>query len=290
MWSSSVTPSNHQTFDPWNTSSTGHQVSETPSSSITSWRRIRAAKLAHQFDPPRQPQSVQKSQSKGAEVWKWVPEPEATRHQLGCRDIRSYLGVRKRPRPRLESGGDDADGTGEKKRIRQAETNNNEQQKEPGMGDGERGVLVDGGARHRLDSGGPGSGDPTPKKGIFTGTTVYVNGSTLPLISDHRLKHLLVTGGATLALSLERKSVTHVIVGRPCSGPAGSGGGLAGGKLNREIERAGGQVKVVNADWCAFYLPSHVAFGVWLAGWLTDCSGSWSRIKRLNAFLKQTLL
>lgn len=93
--------------------------------------------------------------------------------------------------------------------------------------------------------------------GIFDGLVIYVNGSTHPLVSDHRLKHLLVENGARMSIHLGRRQVTHVILGRP-SGPsshgrgstAGAGGGLAGGKLEREIRRVGGcGVKYVGVEW-----------------------------------------
>lgn len=92
-----------------------------------------------------------------------------------------------------------------------------------------------------------------PGKKILTGATIYINGSTMPLISDHKLKHLLVSHGAKLSLVLSR-SVTHIIIGRPNSphsvgASKGAGGGLAAGKLQKEIERCGRGVKVVGVEW-----------------------------------------
>lgn len=87
---------------------------------------------------------------------------------------------------------------------------------------------------------------------ILDGLVVYVNGSTHPAISDHRLKRVLVENGARVALHLARRQVTHVILGRPAraGGGAGAGGGLAGGKLEREIRRVGGcGVKYVGVEW-----------------------------------------
>ncbi|KAF7170550.1 hypothetical protein CNMCM5623_002957 [Aspergillus felis] len=43
------TPTNHDFFDPWNSSATGHQRAENPYSNTTSWRETRRAKLAIQF-------------------------------------------------------------------------------------------------------------------------------------------------------------------------------------------------------------------------------------------------
>ncbi|TPX18432.1 uncharacterized protein E0L32_011673 [Thyridium curvatum] len=88
-----------------------------------------------------------------------------------------------------------------------------------------------------------------PRK-IFDGLVVYVNGSTHPLVSDHRLKHLLAEHGARMSIHLGRRQVTHVILGRPVAGGGGAGGGLAGGKLEREIRRVGGcGVKFVGVEW-----------------------------------------
>ncbi|XHG02850.1 hypothetical protein AWENTII_006175 [Aspergillus wentii] len=99
----------------------------------------------------------------------------------------------------------------------------------------------------------PSTSTPTEtKEKPLSGTTIYINGSTMPLISDHRLKHLLVANGATIAISLARRSVTHVIVGKPNTGAGkgvGAGGGLAATKLQSEIDRCARGVKVVGAEW-----------------------------------------
>nr|POE48090.1 hypothetical protein CFP56_01418 [Quercus suber] len=84
---------------------------------------------------------------------------------------------------------------------------------------------------------------------IFANLTVYINGSTAPAVSDHRVKHLLSNHGANLSIALGRRTVTHVIVGRPSSS-GGSGGGLSGTKLQKEISRTGGKtVKFVGVEW-----------------------------------------
>ncbi|KAH8840698.1 hypothetical protein MCOR27_005429 [Pyricularia oryzae] len=95
-----------------------------------------------------------------------------------------------------------------------------------------------------------------PRGGIFDGLVIYVNGSTHPLISDHKLKHVLAENGARMTIHLGRRQVTHVILGRPAAssapskGISGAGGGLAAGKLEREIRRVGGcGVKFVGVEW-----------------------------------------
>ena len=89
------------------------------------------------------------------------------------------------------------------------------------------------------------------KKGIFDGLVIYINGSTHPLMSDHRLKHVLAENGARLSLHLGRRQVTHVILGKPSgSSRTGAGGGLSGTKIEKEIKRIGGcGVKYVGVDW-----------------------------------------
>ncbi|KAF7719451.1 Uncharacterized protein PECH_005266 [Penicillium ucsense] len=85
---------------------------------------------------------------------------------------------------------------------------------------------------------------------IFTGTTIYINGSTLPQISDHKLKSLLAENGATVAIAMARRSVSHVIIGQPGTTGHGCGGGLAARKLQGEIERGGWKgVRIVGVDW-----------------------------------------
>ena len=93
---------------------------------------------------------------------------------------------------------------------------------------------------------------------IFNGLTFYINGCTAPLVSDHRLKYLIVENGGRVAIALGRKSVTHVILGAAAyqlgsdNGAAGNGagGGLAAGKLHREVQRLRGSVvKYVKVEW-----------------------------------------
>ena len=98
---------------------------------------------------------------------------------------------------------------------------------------------------------------------IFQGLCVYINGSTAPTVSDHKLKFLLAENGARVSIALGRRSVTHVILGTP-SALGGAGGGLASSKIQKEIRRVGGcGVKYVGVDW--YVLLSYLfrrAFGL----------------------------
>ena len=93
---------------------------------------------------------------------------------------------------------------------------------------------------------------PPAVKKVFDGLCVFINGSTAPMVGDHRLKQLLAENGARVSIALGRRSVTHVILGTP-NGSAqgnGAGGGLAATKIQKEIQRVGGKgVKYVGVNW-----------------------------------------
>ncbi|MCJ1389823.1 hypothetical protein MMC18_002680 [Xylographa bjoerkii] len=92
----------------------------------------------------------------------------------------------------------------------------------------------------------------TSPRPIFASLTIYINGSTAPLVSDHRLKFLLVEHGANVAIALGRRTVTHVVLGKGNAGPGkgGAGGGLAAGKIEKEVRRVGGKgVRFVGVEW-----------------------------------------
>jgi hypothetical protein len=90
---------------------------------------------------------------------------------------------------------------------------------------------------------------PSQAKQIFNGLCVYLNGSTAPLVSDHKLKHMLAEHGANMSITLGRRSVTHVILSAT-SANGGCGGGLAATKLQKEITKIRGRsVKFVTAHW-----------------------------------------
>lgn len=92
--------------------------------------------------------------------------------------------------------------------------------------------------------------EPPSYPQIFSGLTFYINGSTAPHISDHKLKHLLSLHGGNLSIALGRKSVTHVIIGKPGSAGEGCGGGLARTKIQKEIARQRGKaIHFVTAEW-----------------------------------------
>src|SRR5271156_3239297 len=62
-------------------------------------------------------------------------------------------------------------------------------------------------AIEKSDDGGPSTTPPPRTPGppslpqIFSGLNIYLNGSTLPHISDHKLKHLLAQHGANISIA-----------------------------------------------------------------------------------------
>lgn len=89
---------------------------------------------------------------------------------------------------------------------------------------------------------------PPPPPQIFANLTIYLNGCTAPL-SDHKLKHLISTHGGNMSISLGRRTVTHVILGK-INANGGCGGGLAGTKIQKEIASLRAKsVKFVTAEW-----------------------------------------
>ncbi|KAI9891926.1 MAG: hypothetical protein M1814_002311 [Vezdaea aestivalis] len=89
------------------------------------------------------------------------------------------------------------------------------------------------------------------KRHLFEGLVFYINGSTAPLVGDHRLKQIIADHGGNMALGLARKSVTHVVLGQPnkAVGPSGAGGGLAAGKIENEVTVKHSRVKFVKVEW-----------------------------------------
>ncbi|SMR54033.1 unnamed protein product [Zymoseptoria tritici ST99CH_1E4] len=91
--------------------------------------------------------------------------------------------------------------------------------------------------------------DLPPAPQIFTNLCFYINGSTAPY-SDHALKHLISKHGGNMSIALGRRTVTHVIVGKPTREGGGCGGGLASSKVQKEIGSMRGKgIKFISAEW-----------------------------------------
>lgn len=182
-------------FDPWNSSSTGHQRPEQQPG--TSWRESRNRKLNSQF------QSGAAGGLRLQDTWGPGADDQAKGAITRATSVADMLQKPGLMRASMDKAADEDEVKTEEQR------------------------------------------------GIFSGCVVYVNGSTYPLVSDHKLKHILRENGAQMSLHLGRRKVTHVILGRPAGGAAkGAGGGLAGGKMDREIRKIGGAaVRYVGVEW-----------------------------------------
>ncbi|KAI9167692.1 DNA repair protein REV1 [Paramyrothecium foliicola] len=213
-------------FDPWNSSSSGHQRPDnTPG---TGWRESRNKKLNSQFYAGNSGGArLSDTWGAGSEDWdeeKKVLVPKSLKARKG-RTVRDLL---------LRTS-----------TAQESPSTPMELDTQPGL------TKEESLTKRRKNE----DAEKEAQKGsrrIFDGVIAYVNGSTFPHVSDHRLKHLLSENGGNMSLHLGRRKVTHVILGRPVSsGPGyGAGGGLAGSKLEKEIKRIGGcAVKFVSVEW-----------------------------------------
>ena len=298
-----------QIFDPFNSSSTGHQRDANRLSGSTSWRASRTHKLSHQLRDTSGrggPQHLSDlvgagSANFGLDGWKengdWEKGAPGLRED-GWRDIRDMMqGPRKRTSSSRSSEEALTEGPATKKT-----TNNKKVKRDDGTmsrhvttGEGlqywqgrlsTNKTLISTAAEYNpnlkkktssvdptstkppsttdpedLDDNGPDASAPAsslsrttaavtprpppPPPQIFSGLTIYLNGSTHPHISDHKLKHVLAQHGANVSIALGRRTVTHVILGDK--------GGLAAGKIQKEVAgtRTNGAkgVKFVGVRW-----------------------------------------
>lgn len=262
-------PTPRPTFDPYNSSATGHQRADNRLAGSTSWRSSRTLKLSHQFRAGAGG-GARISDTVGAgsaafgrdgrkENGGW--ERGAPGLRKGERDIREALGGRVGKRRRVEGAAisvkNEKEGLVTETVVAAPET---------------KASRSDASITAFDDPATPPPAPPPPQ--IFHNTTIYINGSTAPLVGDHMLKHLLVERGANLSIALGRRTVTHVILGRPNGAGGlghqggftrgqgshggggaqkGCGGGLAARKIQKEIARVGGcGVRYVGVEW---YVP-----------------------------------
>jgi hypothetical protein len=214
-------------FDPWNSSSTGHQRPEQQPG--TGWRESRSKKLNSQFYAGSSGgDRLSDTWGAGSEDWdeqRNVLVPKNLKARKG-KTIKDLLFKEVKVSPDASTTPLSLSKEDSITEERRAQDEDRETQK---------------GSRR-----------------IFDGVVAYVNGSTFPLVSDHKLKHLLSENGGQLSIHLGRRKVTHVILGRPVGSAKGNsaGGGLSGSKLQKEIKRVGGcAVKFVTVEWCASPFP-----------------------------------
>lgn len=235
-------------FDPFNSSSSGHQTAPSNLAGTTSWRNSRICKLTSQFqDSSGRGGSQHLSDLVGAgskdfrkdgrkDNGDWEKGAPGLR-EAGWQDIRGLMsGPRKRSlqeteRSTAKKPKNEAEASTEDTQHPQLQATDAKSQKQE--------VFPDVTSVSAIDTDLTSPSQQLPQ--IFRGLTVYLNGSTAPLISDHKLKNLFVTHGGNVYLGLARRSVTHVILGDT---------GLAAGKIQKEVRTVRGEsVKYVTAQW-----------------------------------------
>jgi hypothetical protein len=265
---------NRRFFDSWNSSSTGHQRADNSPAGSTSWRESRSLELSNQFgggasggaqladtvgagseDFGKDDRLENGSWAKGAPGLRGrgqISVVEAFRvKKLGVEDTATEKAKTKVMVDGAREQELDIFGIPSAQPVREASSQDQEQ-----VSSYEEHLLCENSSPDKQakeiyqDQDTENTTISKPPQ-VFTGTCIYINGSTYPTISDHKLKHLLVTHGARLSIHLGRRSVTHVILGRPnASAVPGAGGGLSASKMQREITKIRGKsVKFVTVEW-----------------------------------------
>ena len=160
----------------------------------------------------------------------------------GCRDIRGWLGGERKVVRDESEGGGKGEGSKTRKEMEAGDDESKQRQHED--------TQEPPSDAKREEANPPTlpsstttvkAATPPPLPQIFHNLAIYLNGSTLPLISDHKLKTLFVAHGGSVCLGLARRTVTHVILGDT---------GLAAGKIQKEVRNIRGEkVKYVTAQW-----------------------------------------
>lgn len=228
-------------FDPWNSSSSGHQRAENRLGGSTSWRESRSLKLGEQF-------------GSGTNGGRRLADTVGAGSEHFGKDGRLENGGWERGASGLRTSGQKSilesfQGVSVRKEGVQREQEKKQVTQQPYSNTTKRG---EGDARDDLPQQHYQQQQQKNESQVFAGLTIYINGSTAPLVSDHKLKHLLVAHGARISIALGRRSVTHVVLGHPngSSHAAGAGGGLAASKIEKEVARIGGKnIRFVTAEW-----------------------------------------
>lgn len=244
-------------FDPFNSSSTGHQRAENRLSGSTSWRDSRTYKLAHQLCD---------SSGRGGDIHltDLVGVGSASSRKDGSKDnVSLELGA-----PGLrEKGLQDIRGL---MKVNKKRKSDEMAEKVEGDWKRKKAEVKDGVDGFNLHTGISSfalqpSSEPPPRlttertadalsqatskahataPPIFRSLSLYLNGSTHSSgISDHKLKSLFLQHGGSLSIALGRRTVTHVVLGS-------NSNVLAAGKIQKEVTKVGGKgVKYVTAKW-----------------------------------------
>lgn len=232
-------PRNHLIFDPWNTGCAGHERAQHSHATRTAkYHSVRAQQLGLQFRGVHSEGVLdglekQKEKEKEAE--------RARKRKRGEGDIRGYMGGLSKKTVSCSAS---------------AKMDIVVPTPEPGL-QAEQTENLPPTTTTSSSSSTPDTESSSPK--IFASLIFYINGSTFPLISDYKLRHLIAEYGGSIAMNHARRSVTHVIIANPASSSSSGarcagGGGLSGAKLQKEIATTAGKrgkgVKFVGVEWC----------------------------------------
>jgi hypothetical protein len=236
-------PKHSVAFDAWNSSSTGHQRAENRLGGSIGWRQSRNMKLSSQFIS-RGTGGERISDQVGAGSQDWDEKAKALiPKDVRCRartSVRDLLLMHGKP------------GWFDDTSSHCTNSDNTIVSALPRI-QGPGGQLLRTNANPDAETI-PNDDAPPVKRGIFDGLVMYVNGSTQPLISDHKLKQMFAENGGSMSLHLGRRQVTHVVLGNASAfggnARGGSGGGLAATKIQKEIKTVRGcGVKYVGVEW-----------------------------------------
>ncbi|KAI0813171.1 BRCA1 C terminus domain-containing protein [Xylaria sp. FL0064] len=242
-----------QSFDPWNSSSTGHQRAENRLGASTGWRDSRNQKLMSQYTGGAGGgKRVSDTVGEGSQNWDSKAKALIT-PEMRSRARSSVLDMLAKPGTMKPSSASSSSGPTRPATPNSALDSASESQKSTTGSLGPRQMTAEERLTAQREKEDAAREQAKRPRRIFDGVVVYINGSTHSLISDHKLKHVLAEHGGSMSSHLGRRKVTHVILGRPAAagyGSGGAGGGLAGGKLQREISKIGGSaVKFVGVQW-----------------------------------------
>ncbi|KAH8724510.1 hypothetical protein GQ44DRAFT_281642 [Phaeosphaeriaceae sp. PMI808] len=230
-------------FDPWNSSSTGHQRAENTLSGSTTWRASRNLKLNEQYrgGPGGGAKRVADTVGAGSENF--------------GQDGRKANGGRERGAKGLRTGGQKSltEVWGVRKGSNKpSQSDDTVWAKLPPREDVVHLHTTEGHFQSKKAIDLVPRDDLSPllkQTQIFAGLCFYINCSTAPFFSDHKLRQLLATHGAKHTIALSRRSVTHVLLGTT-NAQGGAGGSLAASKIQKEISKAGGKaMKFVTTEW-----------------------------------------
>lgn len=247
-----------EVFDPWNSASTGHQRAHNKLSGSEGWVHSRTLKLNAQLTTPDGGERISDLVGAGSANYGkdgrtntgWDDTVQGWRGRQGLNgqdwgDVEEMIRDRRRLPKATESEAEDQDLPPPSAQPQK------EDDRDPAASSTEREASVE--LAKQASARAP---------QIFASLTVLINGSTYPIVSDHKLKYLLTAHGARISIRHARRQVTHVIVGKPnsasddWSNTIAGGGGLAGSKLEKEILMKnlalGKGVKYVGAEWYVF--------------------------------------